>query len=194
MPTGPHLAPLSRKRIWVAADPVSSHRIDGPLDRPHTPLQFVRHIDDPPGPPHTHPRLVRHIDAPLGLPHTPRPVPRHIDVLGVLHSRSLVPRDGPGRSRTDSQLSLRHSRRGSQFSLCHHPIFDLFVNHELAKVRPLASRYSVGHSMVRSGCNNEWQLTNFLPLVHCQPSDSQTSYSTYGAVLHCLVIFRLRRR
>jgi hypothetical protein len=48
--------------------------------------------------------------------------------------------------------------------------------------------------MVRSGCNNERQLTNFLPLIHCQPSDSQTSYSTYGTVLHCLVIFRLRRR
>src|ERR1700722_3982247 len=47
--------------------------------------------------------------------------------------------------------------------------------------------------MVRSGCNNEWQLTNFLSLVHCQTSDSQTSYSTYGAILHCLVIFRLRR-
>jgi hypothetical protein len=47
--------------------------------------------------------------------------------------------------------------------------------------------------MVRSGCNNEWQLTDFLSLVHCQTSDSQTSYSTYGAVLHCLVIFRLRR-
>ena len=47
--------------------------------------------------------------------------------------------------------------------------------------------------MVRSGCNNEWQLTDFLSLVHCQTSDSQTSYSTDGTVLHCLMIFRLRR-
>lgn len=101
------------------------------------PLQFDRHIDDPPGPPHTPPRLGRHIDAPLRLPHTPRLVPRHIDVL---HRSPLVPRDDHGRSRNDSQLYLRHSRCGFQVYLCPHPIFDLFVSHELAKVRPLASR------------------------------------------------------
>jgi hypothetical protein len=124
----------------VAANLVSSHCIDRPLDRPHMPLRFVRHIDDPPGPPHTPPRLVRPVDAPLGLPHTPPLVPRHIDVLGVHHSSPLVPRDDHGRSRNDSQLSLRRSRCGSQVCLCPRPIFDLFVNYELTKVRLLESR------------------------------------------------------
>ena len=99
---------------------VSSHRIYRPLDLPHMHLRFVRHIDDPPGP-----------------PHTPRLVTRHIDVL---HRSPLVPRDDHGRSQNDSQLCLRHNRCGFQFCLCPHPIFDLFVNHELAKVRSLASR------------------------------------------------------
>jgi hypothetical protein len=36
------------------------------------------------------------------------------------------------------------------------------------------------------------KLTNLLSLVHCQTSNSQTCYSTESAVLHSLVITRLR--
>ena len=38
------------------------------------------------------------------------------------------------------------------------------------------------------------RLTNFLSLVHCKTSSSQTSHSTEGAIFHCFVIALLLRR